>query len=35
MKNNANIRNFIEISRNMHGKSRKMRGKSGNPFLDL
>ena len=30
MKNDANIRNFIEISRNMHGKSRKMRGKSGN-----
>ena len=29
MKNDANIRNFIEISRNMHGKSRKMRGKSG------
>ena len=30
MKNDANIRNFIEISGNMHGKSRKMRGKSGN-----
>ena len=29
MKNDANIRNFIEISGNMHGKSRKMRGKSG------
>ena len=30
MKNDANIRNFIEISGNLHGKSRKMRGKSGN-----
>ena len=30
MKNDANIRNFIEISGNMHGKSRKMHGKSGN-----
>lgn len=30
MKNGANIRNFIEISGNMHGKSRKMHGKSGN-----
>lgn len=30
MKNDANIRNFIEISGNMHGKSRKMRGKTGN-----
>lgn len=30
MKNDANIRNFIEISRNLYGKSRKMRGKSGN-----
>ena len=30
MKNGANIRNFIEISGNMHGKSRKIRGKSGN-----
>ena len=30
MKNDANIRNFIEISGNLHGKSGKMRGKSGN-----
>ena len=30
MKNDANIRNFIEISGNLYGKSRKMRGKSGN-----
>lgn len=30
MKNDANIRNFIEISGNLHGKSRKTRGKSGN-----
>ena len=30
MKNDANIRNFIEISRNLHGKSGKIRGKSGN-----
>ena len=30
MKNDANIRNFIEISRNLHGKSGKMQGKSGN-----
>lgn len=30
MKNDANIRNFIEISGNLHGKSRKIRGKSGN-----
>lgn len=30
MKNGANIRNFIEILGNMHGKSRKIRGKSGN-----
>lgn len=30
MKNDTNIRNFIEISGNMHGKSRKMHGKSGN-----
>ena len=30
MKNDANIRIFIEIFRNLHGKSRKMRGKSGN-----
>lgn len=29
MKNDANIRNFIEISGNMHGKSRNMHGKSG------
>lgn len=30
MKNDANIRNFIEISGNLYGKSRKTRGKSGN-----
>lgn len=30
MKNDANIRNFIEISRNLYGKSGKMQGKSGN-----
>ena len=30
MKNDANIRNFIEISGNLYGKSGKMRGKSGN-----
>ena len=30
MKNDANIRNFIEISGNSYGKSGKMRGKSGN-----
>ena len=30
MKNDANIRNFIEISGNMHGKSRKMHGKLRN-----
>ena len=30
MKNDANIRNFIEISRNLYGKSGKIRGKSGN-----
>ena len=30
MKNDANIRNFIEISGNPYGKSGKMRGKSGN-----
>ena len=30
MKNDANIRNFIEISGNMHGKSRNMHGKSRN-----
>ena len=30
MKNDANIRNFIEISGNLYGKSRKIRGKSGN-----
>ena len=30
MKNDANIRIFIEISGNLHGKSRKMSGKSGN-----
>ena len=30
MKNDANIRNFIEILGNLHGKSRKTRGKSGN-----
>ena len=29
MKNDANIRNFIEISGNSYGKSGKMRGKSG------
>ena len=30
MKNDANIRIFIEISGNLHGKSGKMQGKSGN-----
>lgn len=30
MKNDANIRNFIEISGNLYGKSGKMHGKSGN-----
>lgn len=30
MKNDANIRNFIEISGDSYGKSGKMRGKSGN-----
>ena len=30
MKNDANIRIFIEISGNPYGKSGKMRGKSGN-----
>ncbi len=30
MKNDANIRNFIEISGNFPGKLRKIRGKSGN-----
>lgn len=37
MKNDANIRNFIEISGNMHGKSRNMHGNRGfsrNPFPD-
>ena len=29
MKNDANIRNFIEISRNLYGKSGKMQGKYG------
>ena len=29
MKNDANIRNFIEISGNMHGKSRKMHENRG------
>ena len=30
MKNDASIRNFIEISGNLHGKSRKLCGKSRN-----
>ena len=35
MKNDANIRNFIEISGNMHEKSRKIREFPRNPLLDL
>lgn len=39
MKNDANIRNFIEISGNMHGKSRKNARKIGKflriPFLEV